>query len=42
VNVEVLSADLQAAWRQPADPANVLLQPRDIVYVFNIETGRQH
>jgi len=42
VNVEVLSADLQAAWRQPAAPSNVLLQPRDTVYVFNIETGRQH
>ena len=41
VNVQVVSADLQAAWRNPAGPANLALQPRDTVYVFNIETGRQ-
>ncbi len=41
VNVQVVSADLQAAWRNPAGAANVALQPRDTVYVFNIETGRQ-
>ena len=41
VDVQVVSADLQAAWRNPASAANVALQPRDTVYVFNIETGRQ-
>ena len=41
VDVQVVSADLQAAWRNPAGAANVVLQPRDTVYVFNIETGRQ-
>jgi polysaccharide biosynthesis/export protein len=41
VNVQVVSADLQAAWQNPTSAANVALQPRDTVYVFNIETGRQ-
>jgi polysaccharide biosynthesis/export protein len=41
VNVEVLSADLQAAWRQPTGAANVALRPRDTVYVFSVEEGRQ-
>ncbi len=41
VEVEAVSADLQAAWRQPSSPANVLLQPRDTVYIFHVETGRQ-
>jgi protein involved in polysaccharide export with SLBB domain len=41
VDVEAVSADLQAAWRQPNDAANVLLRPRDTVYVFHLETGRQ-
>jgi protein involved in polysaccharide export with SLBB domain len=41
VNVQVVSADLQIAWRSPASAANVALQPRDTIYVFNIETGRQ-
>src|SRR5512143_3596416 len=41
VDVHAVSADLQAAWRNPAGEANVALQPRDTVYVFNIETGRQ-
>jgi protein involved in polysaccharide export with SLBB domain len=40
VNVTVLSADLEAVWRSPAGEANVLLEPRDTVHVFNIETGR--
>jgi protein involved in polysaccharide export with SLBB domain len=41
VNVEAVSADLQAAWRAPTSAANVVLRPRDVVNVFNIETGRQ-
>ena len=41
VDVEVLSADLQRAWQQPASPANVPLRPRDTVYVFSVEEGRQ-
>jgi protein involved in polysaccharide export with SLBB domain len=41
VNVQVVSADLQAVWRNPGGPANVLLEPRDTVHVFNIDTGRQ-
>lgn len=41
VELEVLSADLQAAWRQPTGAANVVLRPRDTVHVFSIELGRQ-
>jgi len=38
----VVSADLQAAWRSPASAANVLLDPRDTIYVFDLEVGREH
>jgi polysaccharide export outer membrane protein len=41
VDISVLSADLQRAWLQPASEANVPLRPRDTVYVFNVEEGRQ-
>jgi protein involved in polysaccharide export with SLBB domain len=41
VDIEILSADLQRAWQQPATAANVPLQARDTVYVFSIEEGRQ-
>ncbi len=41
VDIAVVSADLQAAWREPNSPANIQLQARDTVYVFHIETGRQ-
>jgi polysaccharide biosynthesis/export protein len=41
VDIEAVSADLQAAWRQPSGPSNVLLRPRDTVHVFHLETGRQ-
>src|SRR6185503_19124222 len=41
VDVEILSADLQLAWQQPASAANVPLRPRDTVYVFSVEEGRQ-
>jgi len=41
VDIEVLSADLQRAWQQPSSAANVPLRPRDTVYLFSIEEGRQ-
>jgi polysaccharide export outer membrane protein len=41
VDISVLSADLQQAWRQPGSAANVALRPRDTVYVFSVEEGRQ-
>lgn len=41
VKIEILSADLQLAWQQPGSAANVPLRPRDTVYVFNVEEGRQ-
>jgi protein involved in polysaccharide export with SLBB domain len=41
VDIEAMSADLQAAWRQPNGVWNVSLQPRDTVHVFHLETGRQ-
>jgi polysaccharide biosynthesis/export protein len=40
VDIEAVSADLQAAWQRPDGPANVLLRGRDTVYVFHLETGR--
>jgi len=39
--VTTLSADLEKAWRQPASDANVSLMPRDQVFVFNLEGGRE-
>jgi protein involved in polysaccharide export with SLBB domain len=41
VDIEIVSADLQRAWDQPASAANVPLRPRDTVYVFSVEEGRQ-
>lgn len=38
----VLSADLQAAWRNRGGGADITLQPRDTVYVFDLEIGREH
>ena len=38
--VSVLSADLEAALRAPDSAANVLLQPRDTLTVFDLQTGR--
>jgi polysaccharide biosynthesis/export protein len=40
VDIEAVSADLHAAWRQPNTSANVAIEPRDTVYVFHLETGR--
>lgn len=39
--VMVLSADLTAALRSPGSDADVLLQPRDRITVFDLETGRE-
>jgi len=39
--VTTLSADLEKAWQQPASDANVSLMPRDQVFVFNLEGGRE-
>jgi protein involved in polysaccharide export with SLBB domain len=37
----VLSADLAAALRAPSSPADVQLAPRDQLYVFDVESGRE-
>jgi protein involved in polysaccharide export with SLBB domain len=39
--VQTLSADLAAALRDPGSPANVPLMPRDRIFVFDTESGRQ-
>lgn len=41
VDVEVLSVDIEAVWEQQPGAADLLLMPRDTVYVFNVESGRQ-
>jgi polysaccharide biosynthesis/export protein len=38
--ITVLSADLEAALKAPDSAANVLLQPRDTLTVFDLQTGR--
>lgn len=40
-HVVALSADLAAAWADPASAANVPLQARDTVTVFDLQTGRE-
>lgn len=42
VRIQIRSADLAEAWRNPNGPNNVPLEPRDIVHVFNLDVGRQH
>ena len=42
VLIEVLSADLEAAWEAPDTESNIELAPRDTIHVFNLEVGRQH
>jgi protein involved in polysaccharide export with SLBB domain len=39
--VSAVSADLEQAWLQPGSDANVQLMPRDQLYVFNLEGGRE-
>jgi protein involved in polysaccharide export with SLBB domain len=41
VEVDALSVDLQAVWQRRAGAVDLDLQPRDTVYVFHLETGRQ-
>jgi len=42
VDIDVLSADLEAAWDAPGGVDDLELQPRDTVYLFNFESGRQY
>ena len=39
--VQAVSADLEQAWRAPMTAANPTLAPRDQLFVFDMETGRQ-
>jgi protein involved in polysaccharide export with SLBB domain len=39
--IETISADLAEAWQAPTTDANPKLAPRDRIYVFDLETGRQ-
>lgn len=39
--IEVLSADLAAAFVDPAGLENIRMEPRDTVYVFSLSYGRQ-
>ncbi len=41
LSIKTLSADLAAALAAPQSNANVRLQSRDTIYVFNVEFGRQ-
>lgn len=41
LGIETLSADLAAALANPESAADVRLEPRDTVYVFTLEFGRQ-
>jgi polysaccharide export outer membrane protein len=40
-HVSVVSADIEAAWRDPGSPANLVLQPGDEVDVFDEAGGRE-
>jgi protein involved in polysaccharide export with SLBB domain len=42
VFIEPLSADLGAIWQRRPGANDPVLEPRDTVYVFNLEIGRQH
>ena len=42
VLVEAVSTSLSEAWLDQGGPEDILLQPRDAVYVFNLEQGRAH
>jgi polysaccharide biosynthesis/export protein len=39
--IEALSADLEQAWRMRGTDADPLLAPRDQIFVFDLETGRE-
>ncbi|HEX5073646.1 MAG TPA: SLBB domain-containing protein, partial [Gemmatimonadaceae bacterium] len=40
IAVQVVSADLRAAWLRPESASNVALEARDKIYVFNLDNGR--
>ena len=40
-HVSIVSADIEAAWRDPNAPANVALQPGDQINVFDQAGGRE-
>jgi protein involved in polysaccharide export with SLBB domain len=42
VQVDVLSADLESIWQRRPGSNDLELQPRDSVFVFNLDVGRQH
>jgi polysaccharide export outer membrane protein len=42
VRVEALSADLGAIWARAPGATDTALEPRDVVYVFNLDVGREH
>lgn len=39
-HIRIFSADLERALAEPNSPANVALAPRDQIYVFDLESGR--
>jgi polysaccharide export outer membrane protein len=39
--ITAVSADLSQALRDPQSPANIVLEPRDRIIVFDVESGRQ-
>jgi protein involved in polysaccharide export with SLBB domain len=41
IAVQVISADLREAWLRPTSESNVALEPRDTIYVFNLDNGRE-
>lgn len=41
VEIDVLSVDLESVWQGRSGAADLALEPRDTVYVFHLETGRQ-
>lgn len=40
--LQVVSVDLEAAWRERGGSADTRLEPRDTVFVFDLEVGREH
>jgi len=42
VEIEVLSADVGEIWASGGTSGDLALMPRDTVYVFNIDVGREH
>lgn len=42
VDLVPLSADLQAIWEHRPGARDIVLRPRDTIYVFNLDVGRQH